>query len=130
MNLFAISDTRFPIFETLLVFFDHQHSLRIHQAFQKWLGHKTHFSQSGLIRARGSARDGAAMPVDTTSGTKARDCFDIGVRWLQCSPNAASKNIASPDGNRGERSPSAFHGALLRQQCEIARAMRGRISLI
>src|ERR1700692_775433 len=46
MNLFAISDTRFPIFETLLVFFDHQHSLRIHQAFQEWLGHKTQFSQS------------------------------------------------------------------------------------
>jgi hypothetical protein len=48
MNLFAISDTRFPIFETPPVFFDHQHSLRIHQAFQDWLEHKTRFSRSAL----------------------------------------------------------------------------------
>jgi hypothetical protein len=31
MSLLVTSDTRFPIFETLLVFFDRQHSLRIHQ---------------------------------------------------------------------------------------------------
>jgi hypothetical protein len=31
MNLFVSSDTRFAIFETLLVFFDRQHRLRIHQ---------------------------------------------------------------------------------------------------
>ncbi len=31
MNLFVTSDTRFAIFETLLVFFDRRHRLRIHQ---------------------------------------------------------------------------------------------------
>src|ERR1700733_10856736 len=36
MNLLAISDPTFPIFETLLVSFDHQHSLRIHEAFRAW----------------------------------------------------------------------------------------------
>jgi hypothetical protein len=31
MNLFVTSDTRFAIFETLLVFFNRRHRLRIHQ---------------------------------------------------------------------------------------------------
>src|ERR1700691_1345597 len=31
MSLFVTSDTRFAIFETLLVFFERQHRLRIHQ---------------------------------------------------------------------------------------------------
>src|SRR5580704_12446723 len=46
MNLFVTSDTRFAIFETLLVFFDRQHRLRIHQ---KILDH------SGIVWNRGRA---------------------------------------------------------------------------
>src|ERR1017187_5759887 len=34
MNFFVTGDTRFPIFKTLPVFFDRQHSLRIHQVLR------------------------------------------------------------------------------------------------
>jgi len=83
MNLFVTSDTRFAIFETLLVFFDRQHRLRIHQkildhsgiVWNCWTGALAHLgvARANALQARTSqAADADAARVRALAAYK---CF-------------------------------------------------------